>query len=81
MKRAYQPVYEMANSISAKSNLSVDNNTLKKVELTQPLKTIDDPEERREILKMCLMLKNRLLKVKMCCFLMVFIVRNVKCYC
>jgi predicted amidophosphoribosyltransferase len=49
--RTYQPVYEMANAISAKSGLSVDNNTLRKAELKQPLKTIDDPEERREILK------------------------------
>ena len=51
MKRAYQPVYELANFIGKKSNLAVDNATLKKAELSRPLKTIDDPEERREILK------------------------------
>ena len=50
-ERAYQPVIELANAISKLSDLSVDNTTLKKNEATPPLKTIDDPEARREILK------------------------------
>jgi predicted amidophosphoribosyltransferase len=34
-----------------KIRLPVDSTTLKKEDATPPLKTIDDPEERREILK------------------------------
>ncbi len=50
-KRAYQPVMELANIIGKLSNLLIDTTTLKKNEATPQLKTIDDPEARREILK------------------------------
>jgi predicted amidophosphoribosyltransferase len=50
-ERVYQPVIELVNAISKLSDLFVDNTTLKKNEATPPLKTIDDPEARREILK------------------------------
>jgi predicted amidophosphoribosyltransferase len=51
IERAYQPVTELINAISELSDLSVDYAVLKKNEATPPLKTIDDPEARREILK------------------------------
>jgi predicted amidophosphoribosyltransferase len=50
-ERTFQPVFELANSIGEKISLPVDSTTLKKEDSTPPLKTIDDPEERREILK------------------------------
>lgn len=48
--RTFQPVYELAKSLGKKCNLVVDFNILKKVKATSELKSIDDPERRREIL-------------------------------
>ncbi|GHT22131.1 hypothetical protein AGMMS4957_11950 [Bacteroidia bacterium] len=50
-ERAYQPVGELENAIAVLSKVPVDNTVLKKNESTPPLKTIDDPEARREILQ------------------------------
>ncbi len=49
--REFQPVYEMANSIGRLLRLPVDTNTLQKVRSTSQLKDIEDPDERREILR------------------------------
>jgi predicted amidophosphoribosyltransferase len=50
-ERPYQPVNELANAIGILSKIPVDNTVLRKNESTPSLKTIDDPEARREILK------------------------------
>ncbi len=52
--RQFQPVYEIARAIGQLVGLPVDFNSLKKVKSTSQLKAIDNPEERREILKMLL---------------------------
>lgn len=49
--RAFQPVYELAKAIGRKVNLPVDFKTLRKTKSTSQLKEIDDPEQRKEILK------------------------------
>ncbi len=49
--RNFQPVYELAKAIGIICKLDVDLTTLKKLKSTGQLKTIDDPEERKEILK------------------------------
>ncbi len=49
--RSFQPVYELAKAIGILCKLEVDFNTLKKIKSTSQLKTIEDPEEREEILK------------------------------
>ncbi|GHU91448.1 hypothetical protein FACS1894174_00040 [Bacteroidia bacterium] len=63
-ERTFQPVTELVNAISKLSGLSVDNTTLKKNEATPPLKTIDDPEARREILKNAFSVETDALKGK-----------------
>jgi predicted amidophosphoribosyltransferase len=49
--RTFQPVYELAKAIGTKVNLPVDFKVLKKTKPTSQLKQIDDPEQRKEILK------------------------------
>lgn len=49
--REFQPVYEMAKAIGRLTNLSVDFTTLRKTKSTSQLKKIEDPDERKEILK------------------------------
>lgn len=51
MTREFQPVYELAKAIGRMTNLAVDFKTLKKVKSTSELKSIDDADERKEILK------------------------------
>ncbi|GHV26898.1 hypothetical protein FACS1894176_08210 [Bacteroidia bacterium] len=48
--REFQPVYEIAKTIGKYSAIPVDTEMLKKIK-TPPLKEIEDPAERREILK------------------------------
>ena len=50
-ERTFQPVYELAKAIEIICKLEVDFTTLKKLKSTSQLKTIDDPEQRREILQ------------------------------
>jgi predicted amidophosphoribosyltransferase len=49
--RSFQLVYELAKAIGIICKLEVDFSTLKKLKSTSQLKSIDDPEQRREILK------------------------------
>lgn len=49
--RAFQPVYELAKAIGGKVNLPVDFKTLRKTKSTSQLKEIDDPDQRKKILK------------------------------
>jgi predicted amidophosphoribosyltransferase len=49
--RNFQPVYELAKAIGIICKLEVDFTNLKKLKSTSQLKSIDDPEQRREILK------------------------------
>ena len=49
--RAFQPVYELAKSLGKKIGLPIDFDTLKKVKSTSELKSIDDADQRQEILK------------------------------
>jgi len=48
--RSFQPVYELAISISKKLNLALDQSTLIKTKSTSQLKSIEDPTERKKIL-------------------------------
>jgi len=48
--RNFQPVYELANAIGNLCNLDIDFNTLKKLKSTSQLKSIENPEQRKEIL-------------------------------
>lgn len=64
MERTYQPVIELANAIGTLTDLPVDNVVLKKNDATPPLKTIDDPEARREILKDAFSVETDVLKGK-----------------
>jgi predicted amidophosphoribosyltransferase len=50
LTRSFQPVYELVNSISKKTNLSVNFDVLKKTKSTSQLKSITNLEERRNIL-------------------------------
>ena len=63
-ERTYQPVIELANAVGTLSDLPVDNVVLKKNDATPPLKTIDDPEARREILKDAFSVETDVLKGK-----------------
>jgi len=49
--RSFQPVYELAKVIGNSCNLDVDFDTLKKLKSTNQLKSIEDPEQRKEILQ------------------------------
>ncbi len=49
--RNFQPVYELAKAIGNFCNLDVDFKALKKLKSTSQLKSIEDSEQRREILK------------------------------
>ena len=49
--REFQPVYELAKAIGLHCNLPVDFKTLVKLKSTSQLKEIEDPEERKEVLK------------------------------
>src|SRR5690606_2300195 len=49
--RDFQPVYEMAKAIGRLTNLTVDFSALRKTKSTSQLKEIEDPDERKEILK------------------------------
>lgn len=49
--RIYQPVYEIAKSIGMILGIPVDFTTLKKEKSTLQLKNIEDPIERKELLK------------------------------
>lgn len=49
--RSFQPVYELAKVVGILCKLEVDFNTLKKLKSTSQLKTIEDKEQRKEILK------------------------------
>ncbi len=51
MTREFQPVYEMAKAIGKLISLPVDLTTLVKVKSTSQLKEIEDPDQRKEILK------------------------------
>lgn len=51
MTREFQPVYELAKAIGRHCSLTVDFNTLRKVKSTSQLKEIENPAQRREILK------------------------------
>ncbi len=50
LKREFQPVYELVNSISIKCNLNNRFDVLKKTKSTSQLKSIEDKDERRRIL-------------------------------
>ncbi len=50
LTRTFQPVYELVNVIANKCNLVVDFDTLKKTKSTSQLKSIDNKEERKNIL-------------------------------
>lgn len=62
--RDFQPVYEMAKAIGLKCNLPVDFNTLKKIKPTSQLKEIEDPEQRKEVLKDAFTIQNNVLNGK-----------------
>ncbi len=49
--RSFQPVYELAKAVGSLCNIEVDFNTLKKLKSTSQLKSIEDPAQRREVLK------------------------------
>jgi competence protein ComFC len=49
--REFQPVYELAKAIGLHCNLPVDFKTLVKLKSTSQLKEIEDPEQRKEVLK------------------------------
>lgn len=49
--RSFQPVYELAKAIGNFCNLEVDFEVLKKLKSTSELKNIEDPEQRKVILK------------------------------
>lgn len=49
--REFQPVYELAKAIGLHCHLSVDFKTLVKLKSTSQLKEIEDPEERKQVLK------------------------------
>lgn len=49
--RSFQPVYELAKAIGILCKLEVDFKALKKLKSTSQLKGIEDPEQRKEILK------------------------------
>ena len=51
MAREFQFVEELAKEIGAIRNLTVDSTTLTKLKSTPELKSIEDPDKRREILK------------------------------
>jgi len=51
MTRGFQPVYEMAKKIGQLTSLLVDFSALKKIKPTSQLKEIEDPDNRKEILK------------------------------
>lgn len=49
--RAFQPVYELADSIGKKLKIPVDKSCLLKTKSTSQLKSIEDPDERKKILQ------------------------------
>ncbi len=49
--RAFQPVYELADSIGKKLKIPVDKSSLLKTKSTSQLKSIEDPDERKKILQ------------------------------
>jgi len=49
--RSFQPVYELAKLLSAKTNKPVDTEYLIKLKSTSQIKSIQDPDKRKEILK------------------------------
>lgn len=51
LSREFQPFYIIANQISKFLKIELDINILNKIKSTSELKSIDDPDARREILK------------------------------
>jgi len=49
--RSFQPVYELAKAVGTLTKLYVDFNALKKLKSTSQLKSIEDSQQRHEILK------------------------------
>jgi competence protein ComFC len=49
--RSFQPVYELAKEVGKLRNLEVDFSVLKKLKPTGELKSVEDIEQRKEILK------------------------------
>lgn len=62
--RDFQPVYEMAKAIGAHCSLPVDFKTLVKLKPTSQLKEIEDPEQRKEVLKDAFSVQNNVLNGK-----------------
>jgi competence protein ComFC len=62
--RLFQPVYELAKSLGQKIGLSVDFDILKKIKSTSELKSIEDAEQRQEILKDAFQVKTNSLQGK-----------------
>lgn len=64
MTRDFQPVYEMAKAIGLHCSLPVDFKTLVKLKPTSQLKEIEDPEQRKDILKDAFSVQNNILNGK-----------------
>jgi competence protein ComFC len=64
MTRDFQPVYEMAKAIGIHCSLPVDFETLVKLKPTSQLKEIEDPEQRKDVLKDAFSVQNGALKGK-----------------
>jgi len=62
--RKIQPVYELAKELSKLTNIPVRFDILKKVKKTDQLKNIEEPSERRKILKDAFDIKENVLESK-----------------
>ncbi|MDZ4711123.1 MAG: hypothetical protein SGI89_02220 [bacterium] len=57
--RSFQPVYELAKSVSSKVNIPADFNYLIKLKSTSQIKSIEDPDERKRILDGAIDMKDK----------------------
>lgn len=64
VEREFQPVQEMANAIGKKVSINVVHDYLIKIKQTSQLKDVDNPRERRKILKGAFAIKDSRYKDK-----------------